>query len=37
MRDQVYLHTFDDTDVLCFVIHVLNMRQKIFHMGYIMI
>ena len=35
MRDQMYLHAFNDTDVICFVIHVSNMTQKLFYMGYI--
>ena len=33
----MYLHTVFDTDIICFVIHVLNMIQKWFYMGYTMI
>ena len=37
MCDQMHLHTFNDTDVISLVIHVLNLTKKWFYMGYLMI
>ena len=28
VRDQMHLHTFNVTDIICFVIHVLNMTKE---------
>ena len=37
MCDQMHLHTFNGTDVLCFVIHVLTTDKETISIGFLMI